>query len=62
VPNVVITGTRPIDDPLHREVRTVWIRSHVAFVKLRPQGRHIVELQRPQQPRRSNGNRHKIHS
>jgi pimeloyl-ACP methyl ester carboxylesterase len=42
VPTVVVTGARPGDDPLRRKVLPVWVRSHAAFVKTRPQGRHYL--------------------
>ena len=45
VPTVVVTGARPGDDPLRREILPVWIRSHSAFVKTRPQGRHYLSHQ-----------------
>jgi pimeloyl-ACP methyl ester carboxylesterase len=42
VPIVVVTAARPNDDPLHREVLPVWIRSHADWVRTLRQGRHVL--------------------
>jgi pimeloyl-ACP methyl ester carboxylesterase len=42
VPTIVITGARPGDDPLRREVLPRWIRSHADWVRSLPQGRHYL--------------------
>jgi pimeloyl-ACP methyl ester carboxylesterase len=42
VPVVVVTGTKPSDDPVHIQVLPVWTKSHADFVKTLPQGRHVL--------------------
>jgi pimeloyl-ACP methyl ester carboxylesterase len=42
VPVIVVTGTKPSDDPVHIEVLPVWTKSHADFVNTLPQGRHVL--------------------
>ncbi len=42
IPIIVVTGARPHDDPLWREVIPVWTSSHVQWVESLPHGRHLL--------------------
>jgi pimeloyl-ACP methyl ester carboxylesterase len=42
VPTIVVTGTRPSDDPLRVEILPEWTRSHADWVTTLPQGRHVL--------------------
>jgi pimeloyl-ACP methyl ester carboxylesterase len=42
VPTILVTATRPSDDPLWAELLPVWKASHENWIKTVPQGRHVL--------------------
>ena len=39
---IVVTGARPRNEPLQRELLPIWTKSHEDWVHTRPQGRHVL--------------------